>query len=570
MDVGLRLSMTENVSAVAPKISDSLRGISEAGEDMKDALELGDLEEKYKSFAERIDKIYDLQKEGKREEAQQAIETRARAAKARIPEEVLKTTAGVTQRVGATGDVTEAAPGFLTMLKGMMASLGPAGMIAGTVVGVVGAGALITSVLAKQYEKVMPEMMDLTAIMGELGSTAKETSDSFKTTMDEASAAASRFGYSLEVGSGIMRTFAEVAGVGRGEAAAGAGRVMEYARGMGVTPGVLGRAGALGRRFGQPEILGYAFGGLQAAGMGRGQYQEFLNATLSIFEEGLSRGIVKAIPEIATTQAWIGQMGEQYQGQYGLNLYKKMEGTMAGATGLQAERDVVLYRAAQRALGGEAGELEVMKSLEKGPNQSFMKAIGEIVKEQTSWVMFDSVLMLKNLFGIGYTQASDLAELLKSGKFMEAITILDPPDAKSRELDLLALQEDLRNDVRKIGAELIPAKAGILISAYSLVEILKNLVTKDQKDEERTSKWWKSEKLYKLLDRIVPEPPGRAEDIATRPRTEKETTESETINTMKILIDVLMENNLGTKYLTDEIKKTVEIEAEAIPPGVVY
>ncbi|KKM68284.1 hypothetical protein LCGC14_1462490, partial [marine sediment metagenome] len=35
-DVGIRMTMTENVSSIAPKISESLRGISQAGEDMTD------------------------------------------------------------------------------------------------------------------------------------------------------------------------------------------------------------------------------------------------------------------------------------------------------------------------------------------------------------------------------------------------------------------------------------------------------------------------------------------------------------------------------------------------------
>ena len=42
-DVGINLKMTETVSSVAPKVSESLRNISQAGQDMNDALQLGDL-----------------------------------------------------------------------------------------------------------------------------------------------------------------------------------------------------------------------------------------------------------------------------------------------------------------------------------------------------------------------------------------------------------------------------------------------------------------------------------------------------------------------------------------------
>jgi len=569
MDVGLRLSMTENVSAIAPKVSDSLRGISEAGEDMKDALELGDLEEKYKSFAERVDKLHDLQKEGERKTTQQALAGRARGVQTplgRAPETMMKTTAGAVQRVGATGDVTEAAPGILETIKGMLSAAGPAGMVAGAVVGVAAAGGLIANALSKQFEKVMPEMMDLTAIMGEFGSTAKETGDSFVTTMKEASGAASRFGYSLEVGAGVMRTFAEVAGVGRGEAAAGAGRVMAYARGMGVAPSALGRAEALGRRFGQPETLGYAYGGLQAAGMGVGQYTEFLNATLNIFEEGISRGIVKVIPEIATTQAWMGQMGEAYQGQYGLALYKKLQGATAGATSLQAERDVVLYRAAKRALGGEAGELEIMKFLEAGPNQELMQAVGEIVERTTEGVMIDSVRMMRTLFGVSYTQAIDLVELLKSGKFLEAVNIIEPEDAVSRGKDLLTAQEEIRLNMAIVGAEILPMKEAMVSSAGSLVEILKEIAVETEEERE-IKEIREAEREAEVLERARTMRGrggggGAAEDIAERVRTEEETVKSDT----KDLVEAIRGNIKSTTDLTEELKKGTEFEV--VPPGM--
>lgn len=565
-DVGIRLTMTENASSIAPKISESLRGISQAGEDMKEALELGDLEEKYKSFADRVDKLHDVQKESQRITTQQALAGRARGVQApigRVPEEIMKTTAGAVQRVGATGDVTEAAPGILGTIKGMLSAAGPAEMIAGAAIGVTAAGGLIANALSKQYEKVMPEMMDLTAIMGELGGTVKETSDSFGTTMKEASSAASKFGYSLEVGAGVMRTFAEVAGVGRGEAAAGAGGVMAYARGMGVTPGALARIQAMGTRFGQGNVLGAGLGGLEAAGMGRGQYTEFLNATLNIFEEGLSRGIVKGWTDITATQAWIANLGDAFKGQYGLNLYRKMEGAVTGATALENETNVVIYRAVKRLLGGKANYLDVLKEMETEMTEEKFTAIIEEIRGYTGGIRVDMVEWIRSIFGTSVTTTEKLLDAFESGNLKVAIKELKAPVADSPELKLLGVQEEIREKLREVGKEILPMKAGIIKSAEFLIKIFHNIAVEDE--EERTRRETReAENISEVLER-APTMRGRgggraaAENIIIRPRTGEETIESEST---KDLIEAIKNNMKSTQDLTEEMKKPTEIETE--------
>ena len=59
-DVGINLTMTENISSLAPKMVDSLRSMGQAGQDMQDAMDLGDLEAQYKSFSDRQREIRTL------------------------------------------------------------------------------------------------------------------------------------------------------------------------------------------------------------------------------------------------------------------------------------------------------------------------------------------------------------------------------------------------------------------------------------------------------------------------------------------------------------------------------
>jgi len=568
-EVGIRMTMTENVSSIAPKISESLRGISQAGEDMTDALQLGDLEEKYKSFAERIDKIRDMQQAKQGEVSREVAPARvSKGAGMARPEQIMRGAGGVAQTLGATGDVTAAAPGIATVLKGVLGALGPIGMAIGAAAG----GLMITNVLSKQYEKVLPEIMALTAAFGELGETSKETSQSFRETMKGMGETAAEFGYSLEVGMQVAKTMAEVAGVGRAGAKEGVTDVLAYARGMGVAPGALARPRAIGERFGQEEVLGIARGGLMASGMGRGQYQEFLNAMLGVFEDGLSRGITRGFAGIATTQAWISQMGEAYKGQYGLSFYRKLEGATVGAPSLQSERDVILYRAAKIA-SGEESYIGVAKYLEKGPTQELMAAVGEIVKGMTGEVNQDMILWLRNLYGITITQAEDLANLLKEGKFLEAVGVVEAPDAASKEKDILTLQQEMVNRLTKIGTYAMYTKEGMMSAADSLLKLLDGLV-KDPEGElstiqrglktigipgmgkETVGESFKNDPVIQFFKRIFSRDSGDADAI--RDRFLEEGNNS--------LINSINNNTAAIEAQTEEFKKTIEIEAPIEAP----
>ncbi len=158
-DVGIRMTMTENVSSVAPQVSSALREISRVGGDMQEALDLGDLEQKYKQFADRVDRIYDVQKTN-REAASQ--DTRAAGQQqsanlqqmARMPANVGNMAGRSFSRLGSTGDVADVAPDVL-------GSLGIAGGTAGAVIAVIGAlafgGNALSNVPSPRSVNPMPD-----------------------------------------------------------------------------------------------------------------------------------------------------------------------------------------------------------------------------------------------------------------------------------------------------------------------------------------------------------------------------------------------------------------------------
>ncbi len=488
-EVGLRISATENVSSIAPKVTDSLRTIAKAGEEIQKALDLGDIEEQYKRFAEREERIYDQQRTRQAEIGTRTPDYQpAVAGRAGLPAisggvtAALRTGGRTVQVLGAGGDVVGAAPDVLGTLGKTFEGIPAVGKVIAGIAAVAGGIAFAGNALAKQYEKVMEPIMGLTASLGRLGETSEETSRNFGRTMDEVGDKAAEFGMSLEKGIDIFGTLAWVSGVTGEGLGPAAGRVMEYARGFGADPGLLSRYMGMGLRFGQQgNLLGLAAGGLQQAGMGRAQYEEYLQATLKIFEEGLSKGIVKGFEDIELMQTWMAELGDAFKGQYGVGLYQQMSSAFAGATALQREGDVLLYRGAMRALrteGKPVGVLDIMERMEKGPSKTMMEETVGLIRELTGGKEFDAVQMIKEAFNINTIKARAIWRAREKGG--EAMIAALPSGwtamAETPEVRLLTAQNAIMGEIRDSAKELIPIKAGIVEGAGSIVETLNNLL----------------------------------------------------------------------------------------------
>jgi hypothetical protein len=480
--------MKENVSSLAPQIAGSLRDISQAGEEMKEAFQLADLDEaKYQTYMDRIKKIYDMQREGQRELIKDLQATRTGAvqrggqAGLRQMPQMIGRAGAVAQQAGATG---EAGAPISGLIGGIAGALGPVGMI----IAGLSAVAVATIAIGRQYQKVLPTIIDVTAAFGELKKGTKDMTESFADTMDYATDATQKFGYNMEQGLEVMKTFAR-GGVTRGAAAEALGPVFAWARGMGVPPEALARYQAMGMRFGmEGNLFGVAAGGLRQAGMGLGQFQEYLDATLSVFEEGLSRGIVQGFGDINLAQTWIAQLGDAFKGQYGLNLFRKMDEAAVRGTELQSEQDVIVFRAARRLMKEQGMDtsnyIDVMKLMESGAKYTpaLFGQIRNVVEEMTGGNVNDMTELFRQIFGVNYTVADKLVRLENVSQKQLDVLIAPKLPENSPQMTLLRTQQSIRNEIIGIG-EHISVFEGIFINKLNdVVDTLKRLVLQGEEE----------------------------------------------------------------------------------------
>ncbi len=210
-----------------------------------------------------------------------------------------------------------------------------------------------------------------------------------------------------------------------------------------------------------------ALGTMAAGGVPKAFFQEFLDSTLTIFEEGLSRGVIKGFEEVNEMQARIARMGPQFQGQYGLRAYRGMETAVAGATALQSEKDVIIFRAARRKLEAEGAPtdyISVQKEVEKGVNQQLMEYIIADVNRMSGGITPDAIELLRTVIsGMTYTSAEATLAEFGGGKRVEGALAYPGWNVRGTpEMQLLGIQTQMMNIIRKLGKGVLGPKAQFL------------------------------------------------------------------------------------------------------------
>jgi len=366
---------------------------------------------------------------------------------------------------------------------------------AGVGVAVVAAG-MAANKLSEQYEKVMQPAMRLAATLGALSGKYQENSDAISLAFNMAAKSASRFGFTIEEGMTAVEQLAKL-GVTSYGAYGAASHVFQYERGTGADRSLLMQAEALGRRYNAGNALGYGLGGTEASGMQQGQYQEYLNATLRIFEEGLSKGVVKGFGEVTRTQNFVAALGngsQLWKGEQGYQRYRQMSDSVTGATSLEREYDVITYQAmrstidkarsrgfkddkdgawSQYAKYGSGSYVEVMRAMEGGLTpELFEQQMKTIVTQIAGGTQNRPGVIegIRKQYGINYNAASDVYDSYLSGSYKGAVsTIKEPASAESPEQKLLSLQQDIRTNVANIGKWVLPGKVEVMSALNSIV-----------------------------------------------------------------------------------------------------
>jgi len=509
--VGIQVNVSENASIIAPRIEEQFARIGSAGEEagkaIQDAFDSSRMTSQLDSFTKNIDKLYEtkfgkerdlklrymeLRNEQMASRAASRQETPADRTLARSgggPLSTVSRAGAATASIGQTGQVVQPAAGVFEAVTGTVAKAGPIGALVAGVGAILAIGATITDQLVRTYEPFMTQLMDTTAAFGDLKKSAGDNFTEFRKNLRDAGKAASQFGYSLEQGVAVLGQLA-AGGIGRTAAMGGQSQIFAYARGFGVGPDSLVNSYVLSQRYGQKDVLGLAAGGTSAQGIGAGRYGEYLGAMTSMFEDAIGKGISRGFEDISGTLNFFSKLGPMWQGELGAQKVTQLGQGVAGATGLQAETDVLLYRAARQQVEQQAkgsfDYVDVMMQLEKGMTVGIFQNVYDQIREMTGGSKTDMVEMLRQTFGINYSMASQLYTAGLPGKeedLSKLIARLPAPSAKSPEMELIEAENALRLTIIEAGESLLGAKVEIVKGMYDVVKWLSSLAGTSYEEE---------------------------------------------------------------------------------------
>lgn len=282
----------------------------------------------------------------------------------------------------------------------------------------------------------------------------------------------------------------------------------------------VGYASRYGGANGATNALGFAYGGLTASGMEKGQLSEFLRGMQSVMEEGISKGFVYGADEVARNMSFFSKLTGNNEMWSGENAARKISGinsSIENSTNLDSVAAVMNFQVAQSLIGktkegfdAYVGTFDIGKdkkglSLYTGtPLDTFM-AMEKGLKAETVGGTMDA---LSKQFNIGYGEDGTLTgdvlsaatmlsqmwglnntgavQMMKTWAVNGKITDTDIKNIQSdpamitKETQAQKTIEDIKTDVQKI------ASTGLTTAQNILNEIkTKNGTKKEKNDEKR-------------------------------------------------------------------------------------
>jgi hypothetical protein len=260
---------------------------------------------------------------------------------------------------------------------------------------------------------------------------------------------------------------------------------MEHARGFGMDPGELSGFVGTASRFGQQNPLEMIGGMLQQQNMMPARAGELVNAQLGLFEDALSRGVVRGFDEIGALQNMFASGGEVFKGERGSQIIRQMDASVAGATALGREEDVFIYRAARDLMERRKEEAEsrgetfdynhtdVMQLMERGLSTDLMQQIYQNAMAETGGAETDMIEKFRGQFRLSYTNAERVLDLIERGDYDDAVQLAEPRDlSETDEVRMLRFQEQISNDVRLISKTFLRSKTDMAEEFAGLTNFL--------------------------------------------------------------------------------------------------
>jgi hypothetical protein len=218
--------------------------------------------------------------------------------------------------------------------------------------------------------------------------------------------------------------------------------------------------------------------------MQQGQYQEYLSATLRIFEEGLSKGVVKGFAEITRTQNMLATIGETWKGEAGLERRQGIDSAISGASNLENEHDVLLWRAAQSVIeknGGNATRSNISKFLDQGidgpDGDKFLREIGSMITEISDGDTDTAILQTKGIFNLNETAAEEFFNAITGNNpnFSKARDVLKDPESlnvNTTEEQLLSSTQEIVRAIANIGSNVLPLKESTVSGLSKIINLM--------------------------------------------------------------------------------------------------
>lgn len=208
------------------------------------------------------------------------------------------------------------------------------------------------------------------------------------------------------------------------------------------------------------NVIQNAFGGLIASGMGRGQFNEFLQGLQSVIEDGISNGYITSTEDVTrnlTMYARLSDNNPLWQGQNGARMFTQMNNNLAQATSLSDTNSALVFSALHK--GGSY--VDTMEAIEKGLNDK--DAFGKIFSTfmQSEGGNYEGVIeRLRATYGLNYTQAKQVFAMgnkLGSAGYTQADFERDikangiTPNAETEQTIWKDVENDLKNSMQLIG-----------------------------------------------------------------------------------------------------------------------
>lgn len=376
---------------------------------------------------------------------------------------------------GGSGSVVSALTGGNVggALTSVLAKMGPAGL---AIAAIVGAGKVGKN-LEKKWEDKLPSILDTYNSLSDTNGTAEENSTEIRKMYKEVNRVrnADDVRFNTNDYLATMRQLKEFGVSGWEDSLNSASNVLKFENaGMGSRAQLLELEG-MSRRFNQDNALNKAYAGLNASGMEKGQFDEFLSSMESIFEDGISKGIVKGYDEISSDLTLLETLSggnKLWQGQYGAQNLQQMNSAVENATTLSSVNDVLMYQAINEM--DEADKMNILKEkydpnngyinnmmiLEQGITTDTIGPIFDKIKE-TGGSRQDQIERFMRVFGFNYSKASDVYDIAQNytpEKAQDIVSTINSYEtdvsADSIDRQLMESRENISNKMADIGNDI--------------------------------------------------------------------------------------------------------------------